>query len=111
MLRNILNYGLNLDPITENTFLKTELITSRFRINDPVQLDVHIAISSYLSKVPFIFKHIIHEKDPFEYLSYSVDERLLLQDTKLFEYNEILLQTDEDYRIDYIFILDHNKLN
>ena len=34
--------------------LKNELITSRFRIADKVQLDIHCSVASYLSKCPFV---------------------------------------------------------
>lgn len=53
--RKIVLYGMDVSP--ENLFLKTELITSRFRISNPVQLDIHMAISSYLSKKPSIYKY------------------------------------------------------
>ena len=52
--RKILNYGLDLD--TKQTFLKTELITSTFKLSSDIQLDIHIAIASYLSKIPLIYK-------------------------------------------------------
>jgi len=64
--RDILNYGLKLS--NDNIFLKYELLTSRFRISDETQLDIHMAIASYLSKQPFIFKHIVrNEKNPNDY--------------------------------------------
>ena len=52
--RKILNYGLDLD--TKQTFLKTELITSTFKLSSDIQLDIHIAIASYLSKIPLIYE-------------------------------------------------------
>jgi hypothetical protein len=55
--RKILQYGTELDPST--SFLKTELITSRFRISNKIQLDMHCAIASYLSKKTQIFKYTI----------------------------------------------------
>lgn len=56
--RKIVNYGMELDP--ESRFLKTELITSRFRITNPIQLDIHAAIASYLSKKTMIFKYQVY---------------------------------------------------
>jgi len=50
--RKILNYGTELD--VDNEFLKTELITSRFKISNDIQIDIHSAISMYLSKQNFI---------------------------------------------------------
>ena len=46
--RKIWNYGAVLDPNVG--FLKTELITSRFKISNKIQLDIHVAIASYISK-------------------------------------------------------------
>ena len=54
--RKILNYGLDLTP--DEQFLKSELITSRFRISSKIQLDIHVALASYLTKMPLIYKHI-----------------------------------------------------
>lgn len=54
ILRKILNYGVELEPT--NNFLKTELITSRFRVTNKIQLDIYSAIVSYLSKKPRIIK-------------------------------------------------------
>jgi hypothetical protein len=54
ILRKILNYGIELEPT--NNFLKTELITSRFRVTNKIQLDIYSAIVSYLSKKPRIIR-------------------------------------------------------
>jgi len=51
--KKILNYGLELES---SLFLKTELVTSRFKISDKIQLDIHIAIATYLSK-KIIYKY------------------------------------------------------
>lgn len=53
--RKIWNYGAVLDP--DVGYLKTELITSRFRVADPIQLDIHVGIASYLSKNKLTYKH------------------------------------------------------
>lgn len=53
--RKLWNYGAMLDPNV--MYLKTELITSRFRVADFVQLDIHVGIASYISKNPFIYKY------------------------------------------------------
>ena len=59
--RKLLEYGLDL-PGSE-LFLKTELITSRFQISNKIQLDLHIALASYLSKNPVIYKYIDNKDD------------------------------------------------
>ena len=40
--------NINNDPA--NILLKNELLTSRFRITDMTQIDIHCALASYLSK-------------------------------------------------------------
>lgn len=55
IIRKILFYGTDLNP--KSMFLKTELVTSRFRITNNAQLDMHCAIASYLAKKPLIFKY------------------------------------------------------
>lgn len=53
LAKKIVNYGMDLDYM-DNRLLKTELITSRFKITNSIQLDIHIAISAYIAKIPFI---------------------------------------------------------
>jgi hypothetical protein len=53
--KNLLLYGLKLSS-EQNFNLKLELINSRFLITDPIQIDIHLAIASELSKNPCIFK-------------------------------------------------------
>ena len=57
--KKIFNYGFDLDQ--ENLFLKNELITSRFKISNKIQIDMHVAIGSYLSKNKFIFSYKIYD--------------------------------------------------
>lgn len=67
--RKILNYGLDIDLNEKpsiNFSIKSDLTTSRFRINK-LQLDIHIALISYISKEPIIYKSIdrLGENDNF----------------------------------------------
>jgi hypothetical protein len=63
--RQLLNYGLDLkydDNIDDDKafmydFLKPELVTSRFKVNDQVQLDIHLAIASYITKHDLLFEY------------------------------------------------------
>jgi hypothetical protein len=73
--RRILNYGFNLD--LQYMFLRYELLTSRFRISNPIQVDIHISLASYLSKHPVIFKldTLVDNTDPDEnYLKINDDD-------------------------------------
>jgi len=53
IIRKVLTYGTELDP--RSSFLKSELILSRFKISNKIQLDIHLAIVSYLAKKAIIF--------------------------------------------------------
>jgi hypothetical protein len=56
--RKLLNHGFNIDAtsVTQSYFLKTELITSRFRIHSKIQLEIHLAIATHLSKQKLIYE-------------------------------------------------------
>jgi hypothetical protein len=90
IIRKVFNYGAELDK--SEIFLKTELISARFIISDPIQLDIHLAIVSYLSKNPFIYK--IYDSDIND-----IDENGYHKITGLEEYVERPIR--------YIFLLDH----
>jgi hypothetical protein len=58
IIRKVFYYGTDINITNknpENILLKNELLTSRFRITDEAQIDIHCAIASYLAKKPFIF--------------------------------------------------------
>ena len=90
--RKMLFYGLDLEP--NNKFLRSELITSRFRISSNIQIDLHLAIASYLSKKPVIFK--IYQ-----------DVNVHSQSSKMTDIT--VNPTSENYFINYYFILDYDK--
>ena len=57
IIRKVFQYGTDIDIRNDNIsniLLKSELLTSRFKITDQVQIDMHCAIASYLAKKPFI---------------------------------------------------------
>uniref|UniRef100_A0A6C0E9W9 Uncharacterized protein n=1 Tax=viral metagenome TaxID=1070528 RepID=A0A6C0E9W9_9ZZZZ len=54
LVKKLINYGIELDPSA--AMLKDELINSRFKISHPIQLDIHCAIASYLTKKPIVYK-------------------------------------------------------
>ena len=57
--KKIFNYGFDLD--SSNLLLKNELLTSRFKISNPIQLDMHVAIGAYLAKKEIIFSYKIYD--------------------------------------------------
>ena len=90
--KKIVNYGIDLDP--KYKFLKSELITSRFRISNPIQIDIHLSLASYLSKNPVIFKYNIGKQH-----TETIDE----------EYVDVTITDTDYYQSYYLFILDYNK--
>ena len=105
--RKLLNYGLMLDPSIK--YLKTELITSRFRVADLVQLDIHVAIASYISKNPFVYKYGMarYNVSPDGNREIS-DIRNSIDDDGFIIINQNI---DDTLFIYYIFLLDHEKIN
>jgi hypothetical protein len=71
--RLILNYGLDIkldessddDELFMYNFLKPELITSRFKVTDSIQLDIHLAVATYISKHKVIFEHKFHDNTSY----------------------------------------------
>ena len=61
IVKKLLNYGLKINPTTIKTlspdklYLKTQLVNSRFLLEDEIQLELHLAIASYLAKDNFKF--------------------------------------------------------
>lgn len=94
-IKQVLDYGIDLDP--DEKLLKTELITSKFFIDDPIQLDIHIAIASYMTKIPFIYPLIINT------------EISLLPDDEEFYY-PIERSLPKNYEIHFLFLLNEKIL-
>lgn len=83
LIRKVLNYGVNLD--SDSIFLKSELITSRFKITNVLQLDMHVAIASYISKqgcvIPIIDNQspvIEHDGQDITKISTDINENTIL---------------------------------
>lgn len=56
--KKLLDYGIKINPEkidVEFLWIKTQLVNSRFLLDDSLQLDIHLAISSYLLKDNFEF--------------------------------------------------------
>jgi len=82
--RNILNYALKINSF-EHMTLKSELITSRYYVSNEIQLEIHSAISIYLSKKTCLFKFdqskiSIYDKDLDAYYNDNIIFYLILFD-------------------------------
>ena len=56
--KKLLDYGIKINPEkvdTEFLWIKTQLVNSRFLLDDSLQLDIHLATISYLLKDNFDF--------------------------------------------------------
>jgi hypothetical protein len=79
IVKKLLAYGLKINPSYTDTnirfdklYLKTQLVNSRFLLKDEFQLELHLAISSYLAKENFKF---IYQKK--KYLSANDENKFI----------------------------------
>lgn len=83
IVRKLLNYGLKISPTNsyrldnEKIYLKTQMVNGRFLLYDSFQLDLHLAISSYLAKDNFKFiyykkKYLDKEKTKYITVYYLI---------------------------------------
>lgn len=101
IISKIFNYGLSLDP--EKSFhLKLELVNSRFIISDPIQIDIHLAIASALSKIPYIY--------PLPLPKDKTENKFKVIDKEKRRYN-ILKDYEEKYKILYLFLFNKRLPN
>jgi hypothetical protein len=74
--RKLLDYGLKLEPATNNNehyYIKSQLLNSRITIEDMIELDIHLALSSYLIKDLYSFIKpltVFLDKDKTKYITY-----------------------------------------
>lgn len=101
--RKLWNYGQMLDPDTR--YLKTELITSRFRVADLIQLDIHASIACYISKNPFVYKYGIGNLSKDE--NGNVVINTVEQDSDGF----IPINQTNNVLIYHMFLLDYENIN
>jgi hypothetical protein len=84
IVRKLLNYGLKINPNiisklnNEQLYLKTQFVNSRFLLQDEFQLELHLAISSYLAKdnIKFIYykrKYLNKDKTKFITVYYLIN--------------------------------------
>jgi hypothetical protein len=97
--RKILNYGLDTVPEEGSMYMRTELITSRFRISNPIQLDLHVSMASYLSKMPLVYGLYWHPKRS------KPDKDGFFEIFQHDEYGE-----DSGYQIFYMYLLGYKDL-
>jgi hypothetical protein len=104
--KNLLFYGLKLSA-DQNYSLKFELTNSRFLITDPIQIDIHLAIASELSKNPCIYKM------PVPILAEDIEEKFVIQESDYFEDMKMKVKFDIDdikkYKIVYFFLFNIKK--
>ena len=83
IVKKLLNYGLKINPSILNKipddklYLKTQLVNSRFLLQDIFQLELHLAISCYLAKDNFKFiyskkKYLSNDKKKYITIYYLI---------------------------------------
>lgn len=74
--KKLLDYGLKLEPSSNNNdhyYIKSQLINSRILIENNIELDIHLAVISYLVKDLYSFiypKKIYYNKEKTKYMIY-----------------------------------------
>lgn len=72
--RKLLKYALDIDLKQTDQFkyIKTELITSRSKITNKLQLEIYLSLISYLSKKKFIYKkrYFLNNQEQDNYIDY-----------------------------------------
>jgi len=101
--RKILEYAFNLNP-EKDYLLKSTLINSKIKIINNIQLDIHLALSSYLSKKPFIFKFYIVPLNVNE----NIDENTKKNFKNLYSYKKVLNDKNiKNYISVYLLLIDY----
>jgi len=83
IVKKLLFYGLKINPSIltkvpdDKLYLKTQLVNSRFLLQDEFQLELHLAISSYLAKDNFKFiyskkKYLSNDKKKYITVYYMI---------------------------------------
>lgn len=72
--KKIIKYAVDLD--IDKVYLKLELTTSRFKISNNLQIDMHMAISAYIAKQPLILiiNNVEHGKTFILSKNYDIKE-------------------------------------
>lgn len=91
IVRKLWTHAVTLDK--SYFFLKTELITSRFKISNIFQLDIHISIASYLSKCPIIYQVNVNAENEDEIVDDELFNKVIKNGTTI--YYLILLDYEE----------------
>lgn len=101
IITKILNYGFSLDP-KKNYHLKLELVNSRFIISDYIQIDIHLAIASALSKIKNIYGLVV----PSDGKKIVFVEKNNVEQQKIYKNLE-----DKDVKIHYLFLFNIKKFD
>ncbi len=103
IISKIFNYARQLP--TKELFLRTELLTSKFKISTRIQLDIHASIASYLSRQPFILSYI------FDAGNYDASKDDSYHPYKQLKDMEDINKLPPDSIVHFLFILDPVDLN
>lgn len=91
--RKLWEYGENIDPL-EDVFLRANLITSRFRISNKVQIDIYFAIAAYLTKNKITWINVFDmNKEKFNEIN-----------------NEANIEQQNNNMLHYIFLTDMDSI-
>ena len=78
--------------------MKNELVTSRFKISNPIQLEIHVSIGAYLSKKSIVFSYKIYND--------LISKKNVVSHNDLDLYNVKKNYENESYNEYFLLILD-----
>lgn len=108
--RKLLKYGLDHDidstkDRSGNTTRRQYMITSKIKVNHAFNLDMIVAMGSYLTKMPMIFPFIQYEESD-ELKEIAVDGKL-----RNYEYNYMPQLKDKPAVVLFYYLLNFENLN
>lgn len=101
--RRILDYAFTLNNSTD-LILKSTLINSNIIINNQYQIDIYLALSAKLSKMPFIFQFYFY---PYSHNENENNNENIKSTEKIYYHKKIVNQSDKNKFISaFLFIVD-----
>ena len=112
--RKLIKYGIELD---NNMNLKTELVNSRYKISNVIQIDILLACASYLSKKRIIFPYVSSNLSPLNHKfdMFDISQQPILHNTNFNKdpnvYIDPVTNTETNFMlVTYIALLDIDDL-
>ena len=97
--KKLFDYAFDLAPADNLPELKLDLMTPRI-LTDNIQLDIHVALASYISKIKFIYRFIEGEEDIESDKQYKILKKIDEDSTQYYSYIFLYLLDFDDFKLD-----------